>query len=87
MKIKSCKEEYLAKAKLLSKQEAERLMSRMSEKLYRRLKKDNLSSEEILGIQLEVEEDQLQEWREKMSKIREKEEAKLKEKEKQKQKG
>ena len=78
MKIKSCKEEFLAKAKLLSKKEAERLMSRMSEKLYRRLKKDNLSSDEILGVQLEIEEDQLQEWREKMSKIREKEQAKLK---------
>jgi len=84
MKIKSCKEEFLAKAKLLSKKEAERLMSRMSEKLYRRLKKDNLSSDEILGVQLEIEEDQLQEWREKMTQIKKKEEAKLKEKEKQK---
>jgi len=84
MKIKSCKEEFLAKAKLLSKKEAERLMSRMSEKLYRRLKKDNLSGDEVLGIQLEVEEDQLQEWREKMTQIKKKEEAKLKEKEKQK---
>jgi hypothetical protein len=84
MKIKSCKEEYLAKAKLLSKTQAERLLSRMSEKLYRRFKKGDLPSEEILGIQLEIEEDQLQEWRERMSKIREKEEAKLKEKEKQK---
>ena len=84
MKIKSCKEEFLAKAKLLSKKEAERLMSRMSEKLYRRLKKDHLSSDEILGIQLEIEEDQLEEWREKMTQIKKKEEAKLKEKEKQK---
>jgi hypothetical protein len=82
MKIKSCKEEFLAKAKLLSKKEAERLMSRMSEKLYRRLKKDNLSGDEVLGIQLEVEEDQLQEWREKMTQIKKKEEAKLKEKQK-----
>jgi len=56
----------------------------MSEKLHRRLKKDNLSGDEVLGIQLEVEEDQLQEWREKMTQIKKKEEAKLKEKEKQK---
>ena len=82
MKIKSCKAEYLAKAKLLSKPQAERLMSRMGDKLHHRLKKNDLSSDEILGIQLEIEEDQLQEWREKMSKIREKEQAKLKEKQK-----
>jgi hypothetical protein len=73
MKIKSCKEEFLLKAQRLKKIEADRLMSRMSGKKLKKLQKDGLSSEEILGIQLEIENDQLVEWREKMAAISESE--------------
>jgi hypothetical protein len=73
MKIKSCKEEYLLKAQRLKKIEADRLMSRMSGKKLKRLQKDGLSPDEILGIQLEIENDQLMEWREKMAAIKESE--------------
>ncbi len=66
MKIKSCKEEFLLKAQRLKKIEADRLMSRMNGKKLKKLQKDGLSSEEILGIQLEIENDQLVEWRDKM---------------------
>ncbi len=69
MKIKSCKEEFLLKAQRLKKIEADRLMSRMSGKKLKKLQKDGLSAEEILGIQLEIENDQLMEWREKMAAI------------------
>ncbi|MDP2805886.1 MAG: hypothetical protein Q8O24_08085 [Gallionellaceae bacterium] len=75
---KICKPEYLAKVAKLSKLEKERLMSRMSGKLPRRLEKDKLNNEEALAFQLELEDEQLQEWRKMMAIIREKEAVKLK---------
>jgi len=70
--------EYLAKAQQLSVEEQERLLSRMVGKLPKRLQKDKLSREEALAIQLELEDEQLQEWRERMYAL--KAEAKAKEK-------
>ena len=70
---KASSPEYLAKAKLLDKEEAERLMSRMSGKLPRRLEKDKLSREEALAIQLELEDEQLKEWRMMMQQVRKQE--------------
>lgn len=64
--MKICKPEYLEKALLLSVEEQERVLSRMSGKLPRRLVKDKLSVDEALAIQLEIEDEQLNEWREKM---------------------
>ncbi|MBC7697908.1 MAG: hypothetical protein H7Z70_06020 [Bacteroidia bacterium] len=72
MKIKSASQEYLEKAKVLTEEESERLLSRMSGKLPRRLEKDKLSKEDALAFQLEIEDEQLEEWRERMAKIREK---------------
>lgn len=72
MKIKAASQEYIDKAKILTPEEAERLLSRMSGKLPRRLEKDKLSEEDALALQLELEDDQLNEWRERMAKIREK---------------
>ncbi|HYN53384.1 MAG TPA: hypothetical protein VES38_01610 [Methylotenera sp.] len=69
---KSVNPEYLEKAKVLSAAEAERILSRMNGKLPRRLEKEKLSKEEALALQLELEDDQLDEWREKMAKIKEK---------------
>ena len=76
---KITKPEYLAKVKLLTKKETERLLSRMVGKLPRRLEKDKLSKEEALAIQLELEDEQLQEWRKMMHSLKKKEEAKKKE--------
>lgn len=58
--------EYEAKARALSEEEAERLLSRMSGKLPKRLHKEKLTREEALAIQLELEDEQLQEWRKNM---------------------
>lgn len=58
--------EYEVKARALSEEEAERLLSRMSGKLPKRLHKEKLTREEALAIQLEVEDDQLNEWRKNM---------------------
>ena len=63
-------EEYLEKAKLLSKEENERLLSRMRAKLLRRLEDKKLSALEVAAIQLEIEDEDLNEWREKWSEIK-----------------
>jgi hypothetical protein len=73
---KAVKPEYLAKVKRLTKEETERLLSRMGGKLDRRLEKRKVSQEEALARQLELEDEQLQEWRKMMHILKEKEEAK-----------
>jgi hypothetical protein len=72
MKIKTPSEEYLEKAKHLAEEEVERLHSRMKGKLHRRLEDKKVDTIEALAIQLEMEDEHLQEWRERMSEIREK---------------
>jgi hypothetical protein len=72
--------EYAEKVKKLSKLESERLLSRMSGKLPRRLEKDKLSKEEALALQMELEDEQLQEWREMMDTLNKKGEKKEKQK-------
>ena len=72
MKIKAPNQEYLEKVKQLTEEETERLLSRMGGKLPRRLEKEKLTLIEALAIQLELEDEQLKEWREKMHTIKEK---------------
>lgn len=75
---KASNPDYLAKVAQLTREDTERLLSRMTGKLPRRLEKNKLSSEEALAIQLELEDEQLQEWREKMQAMRDKEAARTK---------
>lgn len=75
------KPNYLAQAKKLGKEDAERLFSRMTGKLPRRLQKDKLTKEEALAIQLELEDERLEEWREMMQHVRAREKAKAEKKE------
>lgn len=77
---KISKPDYLSKVKLLTKEETERLLSRMGNKLDRRLEKHKVSQEEALAMQLELEDAQLQEWRKMMRILKEKEKKKEKEK-------
>ncbi len=75
MKIKRKKmnpptKEFLEKAKSLSKKDAELLLSRMGGKLTRRLEDKRLSAMEVLALQLELEDEQLREWRKKVAEIR-----------------
>ena len=74
------KPDYLAKVKLLTKEETERFLSRMGGKLDRRLEKRKVSQEEALAMQLEFEDEQLQEWRKMVHILKEKEKEKEKEK-------
>ena len=70
-------EEYLEKAKRLTKEETERLMSRMRARLMCKMKDEKLSTLECVAIQLEIEDEQLKEWRTKTAEMREKEKSRL----------
>jgi len=74
--MKKPSEEYLEKAKLLNEEETERLMARMRTKLMRRLEDKKMSVPEVVAIQMEIEDEELNEWREKMAEIRNTEERK-----------
>lgn len=73
---KTPSDEYLEKAKLLSEEETERLLSRTRSKLMRRLENEEMTALEVVAIQLEIEDEDLGEWREKMAEIRKKAKAK-----------
>ncbi|HEX8989310.1 MAG TPA: hypothetical protein VF816_15235 [Rhodocyclaceae bacterium] len=66
-------QEYLEKARSLSYEEAEMVLSRMRGKLERRIEFKHLDPVEAVAIQLEIEDEQLQEWRERWAEIRERE--------------
>jgi len=63
--------DYIIKAKDLSEEDRERVLSRMGGKLPKRLQKEKLTVEEAIAIQLELEDEQLQEWRANMAVIQE----------------
>jgi len=77
---KISKPQYAEKVKKLSEEEVERLLSRMSGKLPRRLQKEKLSLANALAIQMELEDEQLQEWRKMMAILNKKEAEKAKDK-------
>lgn len=66
-------DEYINAAKKLTKDQKERLLCRTGEKLTHKWEKDELDTIAALTIQLEVEEEDLAEWREKMNEIQAKE--------------
>jgi hypothetical protein len=70
--MKNINIDYNAKAKNLNEEDRERLLSRMGGKLPKRLQKEKLTVEEAIAIQLELEDEQLQEWRANMAVIEEK---------------
>ena len=69
-KITPPTKEYLEKAKSLSKNDAELLMSRMGSKLTRRPEDKELSAIEVVALQLELEDEQLTAWRKTVADIR-----------------
>jgi len=70
--MRDSKPEYLEKAHKLSQKERERLLSRMTGKLPRRLEKEKISTDEAIAIQLELEDEQLEEWRKNFQLIKDK---------------
>lgn len=73
MKIKLGNEEYLEKAAKLTEEETDRLLNRMRAKPARRLDDKKLTTIEALATQLELDDEQLAEWRKNMHAIKEKE--------------
>ncbi|MEQ1598570.1 MAG: hypothetical protein ABL880_04305 [Methylotenera sp.] len=69
---KKADDQYLEKVKKLSKEQVERLHSRMRNKLSRRAEDEKITELEALAIQLELEDEQLAEWREERRKLNEK---------------
>ena len=65
-------EAYLEKAQLLTQVETERLLSRTRSKLIRRLEEEKLSALDVVAIQLEIEDEDLNEWREKWAELKKK---------------
>jgi len=70
--MKTINVDYIAKAKKLSEEDRDRILSRMGGKLPKRLQKEKLTVEEAIAIQLELEDEQLQEWRANMAAIQDK---------------
>lgn len=62
-------DDYLEKARQLEQEETERLLARMRSKLMRRLEDKKMSVQEAVAIQLEIEDEELQEWRTRMAEI------------------
>ncbi len=78
MKIKVPNESYLKNAKNLSDDDKDRLLSRMGSKLTQKLANEKLLTLEAIAIQLEIEDAELADWRERMVEIKEKEKNKKK---------
>jgi hypothetical protein len=68
MSIKNPSEEFIKLAEGLDEASAEKVLSRMSGKLPKRFIKEKLTKNEAIAIQLELEDELLQEWRENFAK-------------------
>lgn len=73
MKIKSASQEYLDKAAALSRNEAERLFSRMRGKLARKFENEKIDSIDAVALQLQLEDEELAEWRQRWEEISQRE--------------
>lgn len=56
-------EEFIKLAESMNETASERILSRMTGKLPKRLRKEKLTNVEAIAIQLELEDELLQEWR------------------------
>ncbi len=81
MAIKNPSEEFLKLAETLDADAAEKVLSRMTGKLPKRFIKEKLTKIEAIAIQLELEDEFLQEWRENFAKAQSRAEKKQKDKE------
>ena len=70
MNAKYADSAYIEKAKSLTAEETERVLSRMGDKLRKKKFKDKIDCLAAVAIQLEIEDDMLSEWRENFTKIK-----------------
>ena len=78
MNLKLSSQEYLDKAAALSKEDAERLFARMRGKLARKVESEKIPSLEAVALQLQIEDEELQEWRQRWAEIEQREAARTK---------
>lgn len=78
MAIKNPSEAFIKLAEGLDEISAEKVLSRMTGKLPKRFIKEKLTKNEAIAIQLELEDELLQEWRENFAKAQVRAEKKLK---------
>ena len=64
--------EWIEKAMLLSKDDAERILARMRKKIARRLEHETIDPLAAVALQLQLEDEQLKEWRDRLSELRKK---------------
>jgi len=69
MKHRQASPEYIEKAMALSQEDAERLFSRMRRKLSHQLERAEIGSLEAVALQLQAEDDDLQEWRQRWADV------------------
>jgi len=69
MKHRQASPEYIEKAMTLSQEDAERLFSRMRRKLSHRFESAEIESLEAVALQLQVEDEDLQEWRKRWAEV------------------
>ena len=72
MKIKAPDDAYVKAASQLNEDQKERLLCRMRDKFTRKWENQKLDTLHTLAIQLETEDAELADWREKMNEIKEK---------------
>lgn len=70
MKSQLPNEHYLEQAKRLSSDDTERLMARMRGRFARRLDDRKLTALAALALQLEFEDEELAEWRQRMTELK-----------------
>jgi hypothetical protein len=69
MAIKNASEDFIKLAETLDEESAERILSRMTGKLPKRLIKEKLTKVEAIALQLELEDELLQDWRKNFAKV------------------
>jgi hypothetical protein len=74
--MKQPKPTFLETAIALSEQEKERAFSRMKGRLSKKVLQGTISDETAIAIQLEKEEKSLQEWRERIAEMRQRDKTK-----------
>lgn len=75
MKSTAPSPEWIEKAMLLSKEDAEHILARMRKKITRRLEHQAIDPLAAVALQLQLEDEQLKEWRDKMAELRKKDKA------------
>ncbi len=78
MAIKNPSDAFIKLAEELDEESAEMVLSRMTGKLPKRFIKEKLTKNEAIAIQLELEDELLQEWRENFAKAQSRSEKKAK---------